>query len=149
MRTHFQPLRRKIGVLMLMMACVLMAGWVRSLHRADFLACEPGHVYMGLHSVDTMLTGQLIAGKDLSPWGWPYFWSIDYVPHEEAVLHGDPWQLNTAGIRFKTIAESPYVYKGYLVAVCYPWIVVPLTMLSAWLLLSKPRPPKTKADSLS
>ena len=30
MREFFKPWRRKIGVVTLVMACVLMAGWVRS-----------------------------------------------------------------------------------------------------------------------
>ena len=34
---YFKPWRRKIGVVTLVMACVLMAGWVRSLTVADHI----------------------------------------------------------------------------------------------------------------
>ena len=35
MGEYFKPLRRKLGVVTLLMACVLMAGWVRSLSIFD------------------------------------------------------------------------------------------------------------------
>src|SRR5579862_3974266 len=40
MPTYFKPLRRKVGVATLVMACVFAAGWVRSMFYYDDLFCD-------------------------------------------------------------------------------------------------------------
>lgn len=40
MREFFKPWRRKLGVLVLVLACVLMAGWARSQRMIDELSVD-------------------------------------------------------------------------------------------------------------
>jgi hypothetical protein len=50
MPSYFKPLRRKIGVLTLVRACVLMVGWLRCLYEGDvFCVKVNGHLY-SVHS---------------------------------------------------------------------------------------------------
>ena len=93
MPTYFKPLRRKIGVLTLVLACVLMAGWVRSLSIQD----------KELFNIDS-LRNAIISSQGSIAWErW-----IGNGRHEST-------------------------------SIAYWSIVIPVTMLSAWLLLSKSR----------
>jgi len=54
---YFKPGRRKIGVLTLVMACVLMAGWVRSLQVVDEIELSTGSFgWVRLFSADGEFT---------------------------------------------------------------------------------------------
>ena len=110
MSDYFKPLRRKVGLVTLAMACLLTAGWVRSYCGGDRIIAI---VMEGFESKN------------------------GYIQHIRIDLEGRGW-------------KKPLVYRpdGTF---CVPYwsICVPLTLLSAFLLLSKPRAAKPKSDSFS
>lgn len=72
-------------------------------------------------------------------WVWPDFLSQESTTFEDVTTHIS-WHLNFSAIRFGIFFELRPTGKAYFVAaVSYPLIVIPMTLLSAYLLLSKPR----------
>ena len=103
---YFKPLRRKLGVATLPMACVFMAGWVSSL--------EAPYVRKA-YRVGIELTG-------------PGFKVVGELGRYQP---GRGWQ-----------------HEGlFRIPVPYWSIVIPLTLLSGYLLLSKPRVPVKPAPN--
>lgn len=146
MREFFRGWRRKTGVLTLVMACVFAAGWIRSLSfRDEITSCRIPDIYSiasnrgrlvwkVVHS-PTPYYGPSVdysVGKDISAFEpfsqFEYNWIRRFVGFEVAE--------HTNGERFKINRYSlPY------------WsIVLPLILLSAFLLLSK-RPPVKRGES--
>ena len=81
-------------------------------------------------------------------WVWPGFDSTEFQNYSEEV-DVVRWTWSWAGIRLGRSIEPPSDTDGYYVIdIFYPWIVVPLTLLSAYLLLSKPRPAKKPEPSV-
>ena len=52
MGDYFKPMRRKLGVVTLMMACVSVSGWVRSLTELDVL------IRLNAHNTHLLLSGE-------------------------------------------------------------------------------------------
>ena len=122
MGEFFKLWRRKIGLLAL--ACVFAAGWLRS------LIC---HDRVGLPLNIGLLSGnqRLVIGLFRPP-PLPSMYLNDDVPEPQ-------------GIAFpRSISDSILVAETI---VPYGLIVMPLTLLSAWRMLSKRRPSKL-AESL-
>ena len=105
---YLNPLRRKLGVMTLLMACVFTAGWVKS--HFDYGAIKLFVINRDRAVLDTNLS---------SLNGWLELRFEDASQSRAASL---AWPAPIFRIRL------PY----YI-------IVVPLTLLSAYLLLSKPR----------
>lgn len=103
---YFKPLRRKIGVVTLLLACVFVAAWVRSYDEESANGVE-----------------------------FPFYddrYNLLLLP-EGIVL----------GKFVLELEENQQVLVLHDFFVIPHWtIVIPLTLLSAWLLLSKPRQPK-------
>lgn len=104
MGEFFKGWRRKTGLATLLIACVLLAPWVRT---------------------------------------WPA--SEGYLLHIE---------FRPSKIDF-SFERTDHVESGYThfplvrCSVQYSWIIIPLTVLSAWLLLRKPRLAKSEPEKLS
>jgi len=136
MHEFFQPVRRKLGVIVLALACGFMAAWVRSVTVYDRLFLHNGT--RRADSIDSV-DGQL-------GWGVRYFssdqnsavtWKHD--PFSAATLH-DVIKIKWYGIGFcDELVEPALSSRGVLWFVPYGSIVLPLTLLSAWLLLGKRR----------
>lgn len=141
MGTYFKPLRRKFGVLTLVMACVVAAGWVRSLSIGDTISLKSHTLLSGQGYIRWVrTTGRIDANRAFdhatgNPFNWyngrgsksAYDWrycGFAYGKRDGADL------LEDEG----TIAFTMFNY-------CAPYcaIVIPLTLLSAWMLLGKPR----------
>jgi hypothetical protein len=154
--TYFKPLRRKVGIATLVLACVCAVGWVRSLSATDAIlipigdASQDDDTTQGFWSSDSGLNwGKFLWPRVRSPvdfesynhrqrneWGVPaYFQSVDIVWQ---------WRFCGFGIGFSRMTPMASVW-----VVPYWSVVGPLTLLSAWLLLSKPRQsmPRTPAKS--
>lgn len=119
MSLYFKPLRRKIGVTTLVLACLFMGGWFRSLITSETLAilCIAGGSSEGAIAVRPLDRFRLVPV-------WREGGSIS-----KSIKSTDSWK------RFQC-----YIDLNRLIFVFPYWsIVVPLTLLSAWLLLSKPR----------
>lgn len=146
----FRGWRRKIGVLMLVLACAFMAGWVRSSSLQDVVTFQSG-----THAAEYIisLNGKLVL---------------------ERLQTGGPsktdlkWFTNKLPIRFGSL-DSPevrwqYKWNGFgkgempvdlisgtrtsLWTIPYWAITTPLTLLSIWFLLSRPRQPNFKSPNI-
>ena len=146
-------MRRKIGVAALVMACVFMGCWMRSLQTCDVINVPLGKEYA--------MTFSQVCGSFVCRAGWmgqnPWD-ELDWSDREVASLPEVPnleylsrWPLPTGeggdvtwyfigcGFGFgQSSSIDPYHRRsGYLVAP-YWSIVLTLTLLSAYLLMSKP-----------
>lgn len=158
MREFFRGWKTKTGVLTLVLASVLMAGWVRSRSRADTVMYP-----VAKRTFDSLVsaTGSLVWQRthlapqpdglvDVSPIGPTHLiWStsplFEGVAEEDSGFH---WRWRFCGLG---IADTPPEQTDELgmsatfLYVPYWSIVVPLTLLSAFLLLSRFRKsPSTK-----
>lgn len=151
MWSYFKPLRRKVGVVTLVLACVLVAGWMRSLRRLDRieLPSDDRHFrLLLLYDGKIELESYFNAPAQLLPETFKktlsritqYTWapgefqpsSLRQSRHVRNLFRTSDNQVNRKlnnAFRFEcTIKYIPY------------WsVVLPFTLLSAWLLLSKPK----------
>jgi hypothetical protein len=150
MREYFRPWQRKAGVVMLGLACVFLAGLVRSSHFNDNLWTIVGQdgdwASIGLLSID-----QQFGVVHLKPHG----------PGPVTQRCGwDELPIARGRARWNSVIDFNHHWLGFgysnsvhpsmlIKAVIVPYwsIVLPLTLLSAYLLLSKPRPAKKPAPT--
>ena len=138
MPTYFKPWRRKIGVATLVVACVAMGAWVRSTLVKDHLTRDYGDgstiqaTAFDSHFGLVVRKGFQPSGKTEIRWLHSQVESIN----DWAAERGDwiSYRLGFGIVHYK-------LTNGYLKAwfTHYASIVIPLTLLSAWLLLSRPR----------
>jgi len=149
----FKPLRRKTGVVTLVMALALMVGWMRSnvvgevikigtiCGQAQQVRSERGDVWWMSYS------GSPTATEGYQRWE---MWTITDKPNEPDYFRSFlrnklPWYQRWQ-IRFDKqvwnvgVPPSMQQYIGYGFIFPYGTLTIPLTMISLWLLLSKPRP---------
>lgn len=151
MREFFKPWRRKIGVVVLALALAFMAAWVRSEYRKDvvMLTSRPEDVRF-LVSNNAQI-------------GIIRFWEIPSVPLKIArIFHrssdvetDDPFDAFHVeainewwGVRACEGTDRFIGRRIVYLTVSYVWLVAPLTFVSAWLLLIKPRPAKSPRATL-
>ena len=122
MREVFKGWRRKVGVVTLVMALILMAAWLRSFAIRDTLRIptqESSHYFRSV-------TGSL---------QWRRF---------DSTANGIAWRSYTpaereSAPRWEKWDWSDWMFEDYAWIIPYWSIVIPLTLLSAYLLLWKPR----------
>jgi len=145
MGEFFIPMRRKIGVLTLVMACVFAAGWVRSQTLADCFVFPPkGRTTEAFQSRSGYLiwTTATIFYFDTASMMHSFEYRI--LPLSPSVA-ADPWiqefnRLRSIGCLFyHDEIERQTEFEKRCRVIPYRSIVIPLTLLSAYLLLSKPR----------
>jgi len=151
MGDYFSPWRRKIGVVTLLMACMFAAGWVRSMivsdtfhlisgmHTQEFLYSDPQFLsWVTFESNDPAALRPALFGHHSQPNHRPFtYWENNDVE----------WQVHWLGFgagRFKVPLRSG-LRKGWFIS--YSLITIPLTLISLWLLLSKPR--KTNPNKIT
>ena len=122
MGDFFKPWRRRIGVVTLMMACAITSLWIRS--RGIVHTCAIPLPADRAFVVAT-LNGRI--GCGVQDWVSPPLFDVRKGTSEESLLN-------------RTLEEV--FYLPYTIP-CWT-IAIPLIMLSAWLLLSKPRTPTQK-----
>ena len=136
MREFFRGWRRKLGVLTLLMACVFAAGWVRSYSIHDMIY---GLVVLGhereFHSIlgDLMIT-TFQSGQVRIPF---YYESYSTNNNTMEPIEYGIWPLYVQ--HPSEIFRSTRHFGGQFISIRYWSIVLPLTVLSAFLLLTKPR----------
>jgi hypothetical protein len=155
MGDFFHGWRRKIGVVTLLAACVLAAGWIRSFSREDEIAITLLHRRQSFDSLSGMIHSWSWRGEAQS---WPYEW------HSREVIVERPPKLPVdsliTGMRCPLIVEERLMLAKIVASafddsqsdhvdsishslrkrtIPYWMIVLPLTMFSAYLLLIKPR----------
>jgi hypothetical protein len=156
MVNYFKPLRRKVGVVTLAMACVFMAQWLRSLIELDAIArLNENNTHLVISADGAVSWSRLWPIMEPRPSRWLYKHnpvSPDSTPNPNLNYH---WRFSGLGFEFSanSFLESsivpPYTQEVATWQVPYWSIVIPLTLLSAWLLFSKPRKrPKPDASGL-
>ena len=148
MGDYFKPWRRKIGVLTLVLACLFMAGWVRSLSQADTIAL----------SGDNVTQNQLISSAGTVCWDHISLKGVNGFPSNNAdvifaiLVSERPkrrvfWQRSWCGFETGQYISPQFgpvrglIWRNWQIP--YWSIVIPLTLLSAYQLLSRPRKPTT------
>ena len=159
MNGYFKPLRRKIGVLTLFMACIFFAGWIRSRVVADVILFQHPRDRWSVASVNNntsfhyyQWSALSLAGEESGPSdpGWRYHHSTDLSRATKKwsnVIRSEQdrvWSFAGMTYAVRTAEEMGGIYQYIITIVIVPyWLfVVPLTLLSAWLLLGKPRAEK-------
>ena len=152
MGDFFKPWRRKIGVVTLVFASLVTGGWVRSLTVREVISIplqdseeiffSSNHNLSWLrHSVPPGGQRLLVSRKAVFPqWHVLALLINDYVDIK--------WRWSWGGFRRGEVLVRT-VSAGTVWMIPYWFLVVPLTLLSAYLLLVKPRvaKPKTIVDS--
>ena len=134
---YFKPLRRKIGIVTLLLACVFAGGWMRSRTQADWILL--------FGRITLVSGGQKIVAADRDQIGVVRLYlskrrieTVAKFPDE--LWFG--WDTCTSG-GILTGFDSGIRMLPY-------WsVVVPLTLASAYLLLGMPRTNKAKPVSKS
>lgn len=148
MREFFHGWRRKAGCVALVMACAMMVFWFRSYvvsnaicylgrDRDHRVALESGHVSWSRSVSDYSLEGSP-AGPDLRPHWISFPIPYEYPDPEPDVIE---YRYQWAGFKVETVVFNyePPARVSALQIPCWS-IVLPLTLLSAYLFLWKPRP---------
>jgi hypothetical protein len=134
MTEFFKGWRRKIGCVTLAFACVFAAGGVRSYGARDSLVIETSVMDFGF--VSNSGTMMIWFDDDVVTYG--YVWYTDRPASLDSDEVGIDWDWKWLG--FRHFARTRNSVNPDSTAVPYWSIVLPLTLLSAWLLLSKPKP---------
>jgi hypothetical protein len=140
MKEFFKPWRRKIGVVTLVVACVLMVWWVRSVSISDQANFHIDNADLFIVSFDG--TFRLFVHID-------EFKDADYgvKPGELPFVDWRPIVVDPSKKLETFVWRSEWKWQSRVIPF---WsIVIPLTILSAWLLLSKPRRSRIKSAEAS
>ena len=157
MGEFFRGWRRKIGVVTLMMALVLMGGWVRSMSVEDVLKFPSAEGFcFCTFEHERISWGELtgpdseITAKRLTQWKW-LSGRIDLhsgigptnTSDHKFYYYEHDWKWDLCGFYFaeghgKLTGPCPST-RLRLYVIPYWSIVIPLTLISLWLLLSKSR----------
>lgn len=134
MREFFNGWRRKVGCVVLVMACGLTSAWVRSKHTQDAVCFRLANRGQVLYSASGSIYYWTVPFSQVTPTEWPQW-------HRSL-----PSNLAYDG------RLQVYDYLKPIRAMAFPYwpLTIPLTLLSAYLILWKPRPkPKPAAGSVT
>ena len=148
MREFFRGWRRKVGVVTLLMACVFMSGWVRSRAISDNLRFIYANSRIKIWSSSGYLESTHRSQPEalFSSWSHRLEFRRNYFPEIHRPLGiisaNDRWECcgffaGATQIYFLDPMIPALLLNG--VAMRYWSIVIPLTLISPWLLLRKPR----------
>ncbi len=124
---------RTAGCLTLVTACLLMGIWMRSTYRFDFIAMS----LMGQRHEIGSLRGQIL-------------WAVSDAPDARATYENlgdtDRWELDSL-VLLCSIARNRANFRHWIID--YRVAILPLTLLSGYLILWKSRPTPKTADCQS
>lgn len=141
MGQYFRGWRRKVGVVTLLFAVLFMAGWIRSKVTSDMLTFQffenfdcPIHCFES--SYGCFAYDQIVGSS------YPAKVSWESCPIEDrrdpwAPTQNRTWQWNCGLFELGQTAD---LYLHRYVHIPYWVIVTPLTLISIWLLISRPPP---------
>ena len=143
MREFFHGWRRKAGVISLVMACLLMAAWVRSLSIHDHFELPIG---TSLHYLLSRPSGLAWGTETAVPainYDAKFLWIAEPMVSS---VNTDPfagmskihWRRDVGGFHFFTQIDEESIIVQWSV-VPYWSLTMPMTLLSAYLILWKPR----------
>lgn len=141
MNTFFRGWRRKTGCLTLVMALAVMSMWIRSAYVKDvFIPPRWVGLNAALFSLEHSIAYQHFNATVTPP---EPFWVSFPITGSEINAAGDRWKWRCNG--FGYISNS----EGYCLMAPYWCFAVPLTMLSACLILWTPRKRPTEKEAPS
>jgi hypothetical protein len=144
MREFFRGWRRKAGCIALVIALVFTMGWMRSLHSREFLFIEFEFPFGGRINIYTSANQMEVLLQRSTGWTFA-FGETDPIVTLNAL--DDVWFFDVQGIEEEVVDEVQQIAPGYEVRIYFHTIVIPLTLLSAYLILRKPnRVPPTEGD---
>jgi hypothetical protein len=148
MREFFRGWKRKVGCVTLLLACVFTAGWLRSRFVTDHITLTT-KAYPLITITNRLSILEASWFDDKLKLTFHRRWTVTPItaqskpsPNSKLFFWWDTPPLSTGGRE---------IHRGDSFAIRYFVIVIPLTLLSAFLLLSKPRPSnqKTTVDVVS
>lgn len=149
MRDFFKGWRRKIGVATLVMACVFTAGWIRSFAISDFLRMDCPKFRLMAESTRGWIECDHIP-ELVEPGEWDFeFYSGYPRPEWGPPLKKVPMWVSTGWWTTYDEKGNEIGGTGHKATSHYAAIVVPLIIVSAWLLLRSPRHVATPEPSPS
>lgn len=136
MREFFRGWRRKLGVVTLVMACGFMAAWIRSLRTIDIgtLCLIQPHV-VGITSTQRGIEFHYERNKP------------EMLGHRSgwySYVRANPSDRSLESILQEMMLDT--LWDSAVSPIPHWLIVLPLTLLSAWLLLSKQPPTKVNVQ---
>jgi hypothetical protein len=134
MCSYFHGWKRKTGVVTLMAAMAFAGGWGRSIIAYNMLQIPVGETGYLFESANGSI-GLSIIPKLAEPHG--IYWVNDYERSEAHPIEEKLWEWNWAGFHFSGSTQGDGKSAHFIVP--YGSIVVPLTLVSAWCLLTKLR----------
>ena len=142
----FHRWRRKVGVATLLMALVLMGGWVRSLANEDEFRFSIGHIDQYVfsengriqYSIDIYNNKVLLDNRYRSAFEWR-----SNLVHTLPSTYGWTTNIIPCSFQFATGGFEPEIRLSAM-PVPYWSFVIPLALISVMLLLSKPDHPDQK-----
>ncbi|WP_397569220.1 hypothetical protein [Schlesneria sp. T3-172] len=148
MGEFFKSWRRKIGVMMLAVACVFAVGWVRSQARFDAVNLQ---VLNATFFIQSREGGVLLMRSGPTPFFQLFRFHSAELKQAKAVMKWDQWygyrldyQHRFGGFEVATgtgAARSEIRFAALTLS--YWFIVIPMTLISACLLLWKPKTVKS------
>lgn len=159
MREFFQGWRRKVGCVVLVVACVLASAWIRSVYVADLVTVQLGSfralVLSGNHQAgifilrDTPVDVFIRHRRDLLA-GVHEIWEFDRTRSFDSRLLA--FQSLNADLLYVTYGVDSSTSQTTVPLILYWPIVIPLTLLSAYLILWPQRRtvgngPRSRRDS--
>jgi hypothetical protein len=148
MAEFFKGWRRKLGIATLILACVFMAGWVRSQFTFDDLDIAFGDPFVDMaYTVRSTCNGiEFMRVSGLPPAGeWSGLSNLAALDENRNTKYVSPRpaqqetvrRWDWAGFHFVDRRRMNWRHDEYMIP--YWSIVIPLTLISAFLLLTKPR----------
>lgn len=142
MSEYFQPLRRKVGVLTLAVACGFAVGWVRSQSNFDSVRIPLAlRRWIDLDSREGLL---YVSDNSLAQGKIQFRWEVTSTKSNESRIMPRATDLSVhllgMGIGVSPTPRNPLKPTiNFAVIVNYWLLVIPLSLHSVYLLLSKPR----------
>ena len=137
MRNFFRGWKRKFGVVTLVLTCLFAGGWVRSQHRSDMFTNRVKMRLRAIFSVDQSIVLEWAENTEHLWWA-TVFRSDPAIPNEFLGNDVIRWNFHLLGFRHGSVPADRFPYDVTFVVIPYWSIVLPLTLLSAWLMLSQP-----------
>lgn len=149
MGEYFKPLRRKIGVVMVLIALAFLAGWIRGFFVIDniYLRMQPAsHAYLTFASqgivfrrTDAMAGTQLPGPSEQ----WHDVFTLSELDRNDPLgltisFSKVKWRWRKWGFDFGESWSVSHDVRNNFGCIPYSTITIPLTLISAYLLLSRP-----------
>ncbi len=141
---YLKPLRRKIGVVTLVLACVIGAAWARSYSTVDYFTLNSSMwlIFVSGSGSFCLTTGH--SGRHIDTPGKPVVMYISPVAYLWRSVGSGARKLDLVWYSYRAPGVEIYRSSGpgtekRIDMIPFWCVLLPITLCSAWLLFSKPR----------